>query len=68
VIDNLAEIDVVGHRVVHGGQEYRQATLITPQVKDAIANLSSFAPVQIQSTWKDLPGSSSFQSFQVDWI
>lgn len=45
VIDHLAEIDVVGHRVVHGGQEYRQATLIKPEVKDAIANLSSFAPV-----------------------
>jgi len=45
VIENLAEIDVVGHRVVHGGQEYRQATLITPEVKEAIANLSTFAPV-----------------------
>jgi acetate kinase len=30
---------------VHGGQEYRQATLITPEVKAAIANLSTFAPV-----------------------
>ncbi len=45
VIADRAEIDVVGHRVVHGGEEYQQATLITPQVKDAIANLSTFAPV-----------------------
>jgi acetate kinase len=45
VIADRAEIDVVGHRVVHGGQEYRQATFITPQVKEAIANLSTFAPV-----------------------
>lgn len=45
VIANSGEIDVVGHRVVHGGQEYRQATWITPEVKDAIANLSTFAPV-----------------------
>lgn len=45
VIANPGEIDVVGHRVVHGGQEYRQATLITPEVKEAIANLSTFAPV-----------------------
>jgi acetate kinase len=45
VIDNLAEIDVVGHRVVHGSQEYQQATLITSEVKQAIANLSTFAPV-----------------------
>jgi acetate kinase len=44
VIANPAEIDIVGHRVVHGGQEYRQATRITPEVKEAIANLSTFAP------------------------
>jgi acetate kinase len=44
-IANPAEIDVVGHRVVHGGQEYRQATRITPDVKEAIATLSTFAPV-----------------------
>ena len=45
VIANPTEIDIVGHRVVHGGQEYQQATRITPQVKEAIANLSTFAPV-----------------------
>ncbi len=45
VIENLAEIDVVGHRVVHGGQEYRESTIVTPEVKSAIARLSNFAPV-----------------------
>ena len=35
VIENLAEIDVVGHRVVHGGQEYRESTIVTPEVKSA---------------------------------
>lgn len=45
VIENLAEIDVVGHRVVHGGQEYRESTIVTPEVKTAIACLSNFAPV-----------------------
>jgi acetate kinase len=45
VIDELTEIDVVGHRVVHGGQDYREATVITPEVKDAIIHLSSFAPL-----------------------
>ncbi|HCF27171.1 MAG TPA: acetate kinase, partial [Cyanobacteria bacterium UBA11049] len=45
VIADLAEIDIVGHRVVHGGEEYRQATVITPEVKDAIIHLSAFAPV-----------------------
>lgn len=45
VIDELAEIDVVGHRVVHGGQDYRESTVVTPQVKEAIARLATFAPV-----------------------
>lgn len=45
VISDLSEINIVGHRVVHGGEEYREATLITPQVKDAIIHLSAFAPV-----------------------
>lgn len=45
VIDRLADIDVVGHRVVHGGQDYQDSTLITPVVKAAIERLSLFAPL-----------------------
>lgn len=45
VINDLNELDLVGHRVVHGGQDYQQSTLISPEVKEAIARLSVFAPV-----------------------
>jgi acetate kinase len=44
VIDQPAEIIVVGHRVVHGGPEYRQTTLVTPEVKAAIEQYAVFAP------------------------
>ncbi|MGQ4649645.1 acetate/propionate family kinase [Lyngbya aestuarii] len=44
VLDQLSEIDIVGHRVVHGGQDYTQPTLVTPEVKEAIARLSTLAP------------------------
>lgn len=44
VIEHLSEIDVVGHRIVHGGQEYRHSVLITPEVKQAIDRLSLLAP------------------------
>ncbi|MEG4520953.1 MULTISPECIES: acetate kinase [unclassified Microcoleus] len=44
-INDLKEIDIVGHRVVHGGQDYQKSTLISPDVKQAIARLSVFAPV-----------------------
>jgi acetate kinase len=45
VINSPKEIDLVGHRVVHGGQDYRKPTLITPQVKETIASLTAFAPL-----------------------
>jgi len=44
VIDDLSVIDVVGHRVVHGGQEYKEAVIITEEVKRAIARLCNLAP------------------------
>jgi acetate kinase len=45
VVSAPAEIDVVGHRIVHGGKEFEEATAITPQVKSAIARMSAFAPL-----------------------
>lgn len=44
VLEQPQEIDVVGHRVVHGGQEYRSSTLVNPEVKSAIAHLAALAP------------------------
>ena len=40
-----SEIDVVGHRVVHGGPQYEDPVLVTPEVKSAIAGASAFAPL-----------------------
>ena len=45
VIEQPSAIDVVGHRVVHGGQDYRESVRITPAVKAAIAQLAVLAPV-----------------------
>ncbi len=44
VITQPSEIDIVGHRVVHGGQEYQESVVITSAVKAAIARLSVLAP------------------------
>jgi len=44
VIDQPQAIDWVGHRVVHGGQDYRQPTRISPVVKSAISRLALLAP------------------------
>jgi acetate kinase len=45
VLKSPSEVDMIGHRVVHGGEEYRQSTIINAEVKEAIARLSIFAPV-----------------------
>ena len=44
VIDQLSEINVVGHRIVHGAEDYRDSVVITEDVKKAIARLSNLAP------------------------
>ncbi len=44
VLSELAEIDVVGHRVVHGGQAYQQSVWVDEKVKEAIAQLIPLAP------------------------
>ena len=44
IIDSLEKIDLVGHRVVHGGADYSQPTLINDDVKKAIADLIPLAP------------------------
>ena len=45
VIKGIEEIDLVGHRVVHGGEKYRQPMLINAEVKAEIDRLSIFAPL-----------------------
>src|SRR5205807_7567978 len=45
VITQPTDIDIVGHRVVHGGPHYHQSVLITPDVKAEIQHLAPFAPL-----------------------
>jgi acetate kinase len=45
VISGPAEIEAVGHRVVHGGPNYREPVLIAPEVKSAIAQFAFVAPL-----------------------
>jgi len=45
VLASPAEIEVVGHRVVHGGPHFEDPVFITPEVKSAIASVSAFAPL-----------------------
>jgi len=44
-VASATEINVVGHRVVHGGSRYEEPVLLAPEVKAEIAKMSSFAPL-----------------------
>ena len=39
------DIDAVGHRIVHGGPHFEDPVVITPEVHEAIASASEFAPL-----------------------
>jgi len=38
------QVQVAGHRVVHGGRAFRERARITPEVHKGIAEMASFAP------------------------
>jgi acetate kinase len=45
VIRDRGEIDGIGHRVVHGGEDFSQSVLITERVKSTIRKCIQFAPL-----------------------
>jgi acetate kinase len=61
VLQSKDQVDMVGHRVVHGGKGFRDTTRITPEVKKEIAKLAQYAPEHnrleleaIEATERDL--------------
>src|SRR2546429_2317942 len=45
VVRHPDEVQIVGHRVVHGGPAYRHSVRVTPEVQAAIEHYAFFAPV-----------------------
>ena len=44
-VSNLSEIEAVGHRVVHGGEKFAAATVLTDEVISAIEECNDLAPL-----------------------
>ena len=55
VIASLKEVGAVGHRVVHGGEQFSEATLITPEVHKAIEGTVDLAPLHVPANLIGLP-------------
>jgi acetate kinase len=45
IIQSLSEIDGIGHRVVHGGEEFTDSVLLTDEILSKIEELSDLAPL-----------------------
>ena len=45
VLSQASDIQIVGHRVVHGGNKFEQSTVVTPEVKATISRMSVLAPL-----------------------
>ena len=45
IINSLEEINGVGHRIVHGGQEFNESVILTDEVLDKIAKYNELAPL-----------------------
>ena len=45
VIDSLDEIEAIGHRVVHGGELFKESVVIDEKVIEGISECSEFAPL-----------------------
>jgi acetate kinase len=71
-LDLVQNIGAIGHRVVHGGEQYSQPTLITAKVEQAIEKLAKLAPLHnpanligikaCQQAFKSLPQVAVFDT------
>ena len=40
-----SDIDIVGHRIVHGGEEYSEPAFVSAELKEVVRRMSAFAPL-----------------------
>jgi len=50
IMRRAGDVDVVGHRIVHGGQQHRATEWITDEVRAAVARNAEMAPAHAQLT------------------
>lgn len=48
-LKSAAEVNAIGHRIVHGGAKLTEPTRVTPEVRQAIADVASIAPLHNQA-------------------
>ncbi len=74
VLQSLAEITAVGHRVVHGGEKFARSVLITEEILQTFKDLSDLAPLHnppnvqgIEAARKLMPGIPHIAVMDTAW-
>jgi len=74
VLETISEIMAVGHRVLHGGQEFAQSVLITPAILDTFRSLQDLGPLHlppnimgIEAVQEVLPGVPNAAILDTAW-
>jgi len=74
IINNIDEIDSIGHRVVHGGEKYINSVIITEEVKKEIYRNFELAPLHnpfnlkgIEAAEKLIPGKIQIAVFDTSF-
>jgi acetate kinase len=49
LLKKVSEINAIGHRIVHGGPKLTEPSRVTPEVRKAIADVASIAPLHNQA-------------------
>ena len=47
ILQSLEEIDAVGHRVLHGGERFKQSVIVTPDILEELKDLIPLGPVHM---------------------
>lgn len=54
VVNNLDEVDAIGHRVVHGGEYFKESQIVTDEVIKKIEEVSILAPLHNPANLKGI--------------
>ena len=73
-IDSFDEIGAIGHRIVHGGENFKESVIVTDEVEKAIKDCITLAPLHnpaslagIKACKKLLPGKPMVTSFDTSF-
>ena len=51
IVDKLEEIDACGHRVLHGGEKYKDSAVVTEEVAQDILDMKDLGPLHMMANY-----------------